>query len=470
MKSKSIVFLFLLFINLNCSTNPPVLNEPQPYDDQYKNYFIINHGIIFYPNKLIGLDTIFLSYFNNAKFNLNRNLDSTLKNDRFKNWNFASEKDLQSDNIYQSNIIHMAFILNRAGLDEIKYLVDEQHGYLYKNVFNIGMSLIFFRMTDQNSKEGIQLYYSRNITTEKIVSEEKKLSSLDKKKYYKLACEETIDRLIQNAYNEYNPEVVKGKILSVDNNRIVTSLSKKDGLLKNQFINVKIKIKSFDYFITKELSFIINELTLTNAIATPSLDNTDLSSIRPGYIVEAVINAKRISNSYQTFQLGTFTIKKEADLLHKHKDAFIQVFHDYLVQTKKINMLPSKAVISPITIDSFKAKFNIPISTEIKLPDADYVINTALLKLTSSPLNQGSIDAYKLYISYLLAGVRKNYGSNNYGKLLIKETYDAHNEFHIIRGKTYDDKMVYYDVTQSGLKSLAEKISNAIHSKINLKY
>lgn len=419
----------------------------------------INHGIIFYED-ISGADKSFIDHFKGKEVNINKSINSLLSEKYSENWTFYKQT---SERSLVENIINMAMIIPRAGINEEEFYIDEKLGSLYRSTFNVGISLLFFKMTDQKDTSGVQLYYSRFITGAKVVKTPEMLSDKEKRQYFGDALNEGINLILENAYNEYNPAMVEGEIVEIKGKDIITSLNKKDGIMIDNFLTLYIDkegIESYD--------ILVKDIGFNNSTAVDEFEEIEPERLKTGLRVAAVVNAKRFANTWETFQLGKFKIKEPAAMFEPNKEDIAQIFHDYLVQTKKVNMMPSRLTISPATIESLKAKFNIVGSADISMPQADYKINFALLKVLSKVAKKGEIDEYRNYISYILAGVKDFPKEGKKGKLYLKEDVGETNLVHIVKGHTVTDKEYLYDVTQMGLKSLAGKIAESINNKMKL--
>ncbi len=444
-----------LYIILFCSLLIGITSSVagQEASDQYQ---FINHGFLLNVHlKNSNLHPDFISTYQKDEVKANQRLAEIVKQRCARQWRFQSGRELDRHALMLNNTVNMAMVITRAGINQEVIDVSSDVGKISHNTFNIGLTLVFFKLTNQADSAGVQLYYSRFITAAKVINAPKALSGVERRKYFTDALFEGTELLLKQAAEEYHPGQINGKVVRIKGNQIVTDLGRKTGLKPNELVQIR--------WGNAYIDFLVTDVALNQSTITP-FDASDKEIIKQGMPISALVNsAKRSANSYEVFQVKKLKIKVPE--FKNDKEDLLQIFHDYLAQTRKINMLPSTTTISGDVKDTIRKRFNIGYS-EFNAPAPDYYIN-AILQKSIVTQEKGDINSVRKYFAYGKAGVLS---AEEVKKVLCKQKANAVRTANIVKDQTHVEREEKYDTVQLMLNKLAQNLVDNIPKHIQLSY
>ncbi|NCC24913.1 MAG: hypothetical protein EOM25_06910 [Deltaproteobacteria bacterium] len=447
MKKNALIMFLLVFLSTPLGVSA---DEPR--------YTIFNHGILFFP-EAIHCDPAFTSMAKKRIPDLNGHIKRQLQKSVSSKWKLH---EANWDKTFLENVINMAVVISRADVSEEKMTISKKLGDVSFNTFNVGASLIFFKISEQADSNGIQIYYNRFITGAKVVKLSSAMDHRQKEKYFQEDLQETIDSLLKKTFEEYNPEMLQGKITKVSKDTYNIDLGFEHGLRINNVITAELPSGS-------GLELSISDIQAKSCRAEALFAGPEeTAGLKAGTRVTSYINAKRISNSVEAFRVNAFKVKDEASRFAGYEDNLRQIFHDYIVATKKINVIPSALALNDSTLATMKTYLNIPGSLTVVEPACDYNINAVLQKTSETTHGQSDINRQVSYASYAAAGIRPTSGPNTDLLVTVQEAEAVTKE--IIAGQSEPDQVFFMDAVQKTIRSLADQLSKEIPKKIKLSY
>ena len=422
-------------------------------------YQFVNHGYLLNVHAQESkLHPDFIGLYQQNMVRINQRMAGMVQRRCSRKWRFQGSNSEDQNSLMLPNTVNLAIIITRAGINQEIIKVSQKVGTISHNTFNIGLSLIFFKLTNQSDQTGVQLYYSRFITGAKVVNAPKALGPQERRRYFMDALDEGTQKLLQRAAAEYNPAQITGKVIHTAAEQFVTDLGRKDGLKPDELMQIRIG--------STDIDFIIKQVKPDSAVIVP-FDESNQSiaaKVKKGAPITAIVNsAKRMANSYEVFQVKKLIIK--APEFKTDQEDLLQIFHDYLAATKKINLMPSPTTISGDVKDTLRKRFNIGYS-EFNAPSPDYYINAVLPAIAVSA-EKGRINEIRKYFAYGQAGVL---GSADTQKLLCTRKADAAQKANVVSDQTFVEREIKYDAVQLMLKNLADGLADDIPHKIHLTY
>ncbi len=422
-------------------------------------YQFVNHGFLLNVHlKNSNLHPDFTAAYQKNLVKANQHMASLVEKNCSSLWRFQSDNESDRRALMLNNTVNMAMVITRAGVNQEVIDVSSNVGQISHNTFNIGLALVFFKLTGQADRTGVQLYYSRFITAAKVINESRALTESERRKYFIDALFEGTELLLKKAVAEYRPGQITGKVVRIKGNQIVTDLGRKAGLKPNELVQIRMGRSDIDFLV---IDVALNQSTITPF--DPS-DKEIFRHVKQGMPISALVNsAKRLIDSYEVFQVKKLKIKVPE--FKKDKEDLLQIFHDYLAQTAKINMLPSTTTISEDVKDTIRTRFNIGYC-EFNAPEPDYFINAVLQKSIVTQ-EKGDINTIKTYFAYGKAGVLS---TEEQKTVLCKQKANAVRTSNIVKDQTHVEREEKYDTVQLLLKKLAQNLADNIPNHIHLSY
>lgn len=423
-----------------------------PAPAQTLDVLVLDHGLTA-PERRSALDGAFRELYTARRADLNRWLDGLLTKRCAEHWPLMRNQEGGAD-LDPARLVQLMVIVSRAGVNEETFKLSKG-GSLTFNTFTVGVSAVFFKMTGEGDDAAVQLYYNRLLTAEKQVRTEGRMRADQKREAFDKTLTEALERLMSEAYEDYNPLALTGPVTGARGKALNVALGLRQGL------NVG-DILAADLGGGNEASYRIAAIAETDCWAEPFFGAVGGGVPRR---MTAVVNAKRIRNSQETFGLNPekFTIKPEAAAFAKDREALAQLFHDYLAQTGRLNLLPSAATLSPEAKDALVTALNLPLSTEILLPRPTFLISTVIQKVVKKTLRKGQINEADGYMAFAAAGVR---AADAPDKLLAMAEAAETKTVNIISGQTVTDREHAFDAMQLALRELADELARRTEASV----
>jgi hypothetical protein len=425
---------------------------PRPGPAQTLDVLVLNHGLVA-AGARSSLDPVFRELYAAKRAELNRWFDTLLIKRCAERWPLLRSREGGED-LDPARVVQLMVIVSRAGVNEESFKLSTG-GSLTFNTFTVGLSAVFFKMTGEGDDQAVQLYYNRLLTAEKQVRSEGRLSAAGTRAAFDQTLSEALEKLVDTAYADYNPLGLTGAVTGVRGKAVNVALSLRQGL------NVG-DILAADLGHGAEESYRITAIGVGDCWAEPFFGAAGEKTPRR---MTAVVNAKRIRHSQETFGLNPekFSIKPEAKAFAADREALAQLFHDYLAQTGRVNLLPSAATLSPEARDALVTALNLPLSTEVLLPRPTYLVSTVIQKVVKKSLRKGEINEAGGYMAFAAAGVR---AADDPEKLLAMAEAAQTKTVNIIAGQTVTDREHAYDALQLALRELAQELAKRIEAGV----
>ena len=417
-----------------------------------KCYFIIYllfFSILILSNVNVGFGGVYtitdkLNLYNDNKLIVNQIVrDELYKMQLSKelSFNLIFETDSEARKYEIDNSITMAIIINRDDVESEKFKVTNLE--LYKNIINIGLSIVFYKSYEDYNGKNKNIIISTIPIAGYSFSLENKALSLNE--INKIFCKTTKELFSDNVFRKLkkiNLEIISGKIKKINKNNVELDIGRKNGLVDNQFIKFyenneeKFKGKIIDLKINSALVEYDNFIPTKNLIAR-------------------TYNIKYSSN--ETYQVVGFNITSNKAKEYFSEDYFgpivSQWFSDTLSNELGKAVYPSKISgnwITDATNNSFQILLKDGTEYLFEVPTPDNEIYLVISGVTSKIISKNNINHIKLFKGWLEV---ENKSKNK--KIEIDYFF---NKKVVNEMQNYSDKSLYFNLFYELIKSSIEDI------------